>query len=394
VLFWRKKPEKPKTEDEQFAEAIGDLAVDLDRKEQRRRRRRRRVMLPAWLDRRVLMLLAIIFMIILTDAVRRENAEFTATLIDFGGAVSVRPRENAAAAPAQANQDVTDGMVVSTGPQSYASLEFPDGSVTNLGPESVLIVRLLEYSRGGRWRVRSLVLEMGRMWSTVGPNFGEGSEMKVFTPSAVAAVRGTQYAVTHDIRKRKTNVLCTDGYVEVQGFTGTGTWVGQGAESEIGYGTPPRAPSWMSDEERRTFQMQAILNRPIPPEHWLKVAELTMTQALDAPLSILGIGQCSWAVGSADFARRTAAQEQLRRLMQFLEGHEKYPLFVNPMTLAELSIPYDEATRMLRAFNGNSILRYDCLAQGRSYRMVVEARDKKRSRYVLTPIGISKVETQ
>lgn len=390
-LFGSKK-KAPKSEDELFADALHDLAGDLDKKERRRKKRYSKFTLPAWVDRRILIGLAAIVVVLVVDGVRRENEEFSATLIDLSGQVMVAQVEGSQGSPAQANQALVDNNVLLTGPGAYASLEFPDGSVTTLGENGHLVIKLLEYHRGGRWRSRALMLAAGQVWSRVGPHFGEKSEMKVYTPSAVAAVRGTLYSVGYDAAKRTTAVACTEGSVEVEGFTGNPAYVGQGGSSSIPYGKPPEPPQWMSDQERGVFQAQALLNRPIPPELWLKTVELTITQTLDAPLSILGIGKSSWARGSADLARRVAAQEQLRRIMQMLEGYPRYPEFVNPMTLEELGVSYADASRLLKAFHGNAIQKYQQDAGGRSYRMVVQARDKRRTTFELTPTGIQKIE--
>lgn len=391
ALFGRKKREKPRSQEEMFQGAIGDLAVDLDKKDKRRKKRQRKLLLPAWLDRRILIGLAVILVIIIADAVRRENQEFIATLTGYSGQVTVQETGGAFPTPPVQNQQLVDDMVVNTGQGSYATIEFPDGSVTTLDQNTQFVVKLMEYSRGGRWRARSFMLVAGRVWSNVGPNFGEKSEMKVYTPTSVAAVRGTQYAVSYDSKKQLTTIQCNDGYVTAEGFTGQDLWVGQGGETSVEYGQAPAQPEWMKAEAKQTFA-QDILNRPIPPELWIKTAELTLTQLLDAPLSILGIGKCSWAVGSADFARRTAAMEQLRRLAQFMEGYPRYPHFVNPATLEPLTIPREDAKRMLKAFHGSALLKYQPMQGLRSYRMTVQARDKRRTTFVLTPTGIQQVE--
>ena len=393
ALWGKKKPTRPQSEEEMFEDAISDLAVDLGKQDRRRKKRQRGSRMPAWLDRRLLIGLVVIVIIIIAEGVRRENQEFKATLTSFSGQVTVQPGERAPARYPEPNHVLEDGAIVSTGTASYAVIEFPDGSVMTLDQDTQLAVRLMEYSRGGRWRSRSFYLAVGRMWARVGPNFGEESEMKVYTPSAVAAVRGTQYAVTYDARARSTGIMCNDGYVTAEGFTGAGTWVGQGGQTVVSYGAPPRAPEWMPADARQTFA-QTDLHKPIPPELWLKTFTLTVTQTLDAPLSILGIGKCSWAVGSADFARRTAALEQLRRIMALIEGYPRYPDFINPATLEGLDIPYDEARRMLKAFHGDALLRYEPGDGGRTYQITVEARDKRRTRYLLTPTGIQKVERE
>jgi len=386
-MWWRKrKAAKPQTNDELLAEAVAQLGRNEARK--RKRRRFMGLHLPYWLDRRVLVGLGAILLLVLADAVRRENEEFRATLTGIGGYVRIQKSETASIETPKLNQSLSDAAVVHTGPGSHAVLEFVDGSVVTLGENTVYVVRLMEYSRGGAWRSRAFLLRVGRMWANVGPNFGDRSEMRVYTPSAVAAVRGTRFAVRYDPEKRRTLIACNEGYVQAAGFTGPAAWVQQGAAGEVDYGQPARMPRWMRGQEAQSF-LQTVLYKPIPPEEWIRTAELTLTQLLDAPLSILGIGQCSWAAGSADYARRAAAMEQLRRIMQLMEGQNKYPEFVDPATLAPLSVTYVEAGRMLKAFHCAGLASYECLAQGRSYRITAQARDKRRTRFTLTPTGIT-----
>ncbi len=70
ALFGGRKKAEPKSEDELLADALVDLAGDLDRKERKRKRRYSRFVLPAWLDRRVLIGLAAILVVIVADGVR------------------------------------------------------------------------------------------------------------------------------------------------------------------------------------------------------------------------------------------------------------------------------------------------------------------------------------
>lgn len=390
MLGSRRKAKKPLSDDEYLAQAIADAEAELDLKERKRRRRYHRL-LPAWLDRRLLWVVAAILCVLLADGVRRENQEFTARLTTLEGQVGIMTGVGGGRVAGVAGQLLEDGSVVTTGPSSWAAIEFPDGSAVTLDYNTVFVVRLLEYSRGGRWRSRSFFLTAGRMWARVGENFGAKSEQRVHTPTAVAAVRGTQYAVIYDTRQRQTRIQCNDGYVTAEGFTGKGSWVGQGGETTVTYGRPPSTARWMKVGDKATFA-QGILNRPIPPELWLKTAELTITQTLDAPLSILGIGKASWARGAADIARRTATMEQLRRIQQLLEGSETYPMIVNPATLEELRmISPAEAQRLLKAFDGNALVRYEALQGGRNYRITVRARDKKRTVYELTQAGVASV---
>jgi len=385
-MFRQPKKKKPESEDDLLMDALAEVAGEVEKREKMRRRRYKRL-LPAWVDSRLLWVLGAILVVIVADGVRRENQEFEATLTQMQGSVTVSPGEFLPGAPAVVNQKLADGSVVRTGPGAWAALEFPDGSSTTLDQNTEFVVRALEYNRSGRWRSRAFLLRVGRVWSRVGPYFGEKSQMKVYTPSAVAAVRGTQYAVSYDPQRRRTTVQCNEGYVTSEGFVGQPTWVGQGGQTYVDYGAPPAPAAWMAPEEKATFA-QALLTKPIPPELWLKTFELTVTQLLDAPLSILGIGKSSWARGAADLARRAACMEQLRRLQQLLED-VRYPAFVNPATLEEItSLNADEARRILTAFQGDALVRYECLKGGQSYRILARARAKKQTLFELTPTGV------
>jgi hypothetical protein len=389
-MLHKMKPKKPESEDDMLMEALAEVAGEVDERE-RRRKRRYKHLLPAWVDRRLLFLLLIILGVLVADGVRRENQEFETILTQMQGSVMVGASESLPCSPAVPNQKLTDGCVIKTGVNSWAALEFPDGSATTIDQGSVFVVRTLEYNRSGRWRSRAFLLRAGRVWSKVGDQFGKDSQMKVYTPSAVAAVRGTQYAVSYDPTRRRTVVQCNEGYVTSEGFRGTPAWVGQGGQTSVDYGAPPTPAAWMSPADKQTFS-QGLLNKPIPPELWLKTFELTVTQVLDAPLSILGIGKSSWARGAADIARRAACMEQLRRLQQLLED-VRYPDFVNPATLEELTILSAlEARRILTAFQGDALVRYESTNSGQSYRILARARDKKQTLFELTPTGIVAVK--
>ena len=114
---------------------------------------------------------------------------------------------------------------------------------------------------------------------------------------------------------------------------------------------------------------------------------MTVTQLLDAPLTILGIGKCSWGVGSADFARRAATLTGLRYLHQHLEGYTSYPEYVNPATLAEVGLSGEPARRILSVFHGDALELYRPLGGARGFIIFVRSRDKGRTPYKLTSYG-------
>lgn len=385
MLFWGRKKQAPQTDQEILEDAFADIA-----QQQRRRstRKRRQAKWRKYVDRRVLVALALIFVVLIADAVRRENMEFYATVTQVAGQVQVRLVKGGSDMPGEVGQKLEDGGEVRTGPSGGVALSFPDGSVVTLAPASVFTVRLLEYHRGGRWRSRAFMLGAGRMWARVSEKFGRDSRCKVHTPSSVAAVRGTRFSVAYDAAANTTDIACSDGAVQVNGFTGDRTQIGRDMVTNVPYGRGP-APRAAIDPTTRSYFAQPPLQQEIKPDPWLKRFELKLTSALDLPLSILGIGKSSWAVGAADFARRTNALEALRYIHQSIEGYETYPDFVDPFTLKELGFPREDAERILWNFDGGCIESYRRTGQG--FLMYARARDRKRTPYQLTVFGPERI---
>lgn len=386
MLKWFRKKEKPKTEEEMLAEAFAGVKTGLEKKKRIRERLYRRWW-PHWPDRRVVIGLLIIVTVIIIDGVRRENEEFYATITKIYGTVWVQARETAPGKAATVGHKLADHNVLTTGAGSSAVLDFPDGSVVTVGDNTRFVVKLLEYNRGGAWRERSFFVQVGKIWARVSPNFGERSEMRVYTPSSIAAVRGTTFSIYQDPRGEKSEIWCSEGYVAAAGFRGHPQFLYANTATSVNLGQAVKAPRVLTAAQQRTFFTQEDLLKPIPPEHWLKTFELTVTQVLDAPLSMLGIGKSSWAVGATDFARRAAALKGLQLLHQHLEGAPTYPEFVNPATIEQLGIPAEQRRRILSVFSGDAIELYRQLTGGRGFILFARGRDKRRTLYKLTSYG-------
>ncbi len=375
MLFGRKKKSEPQTDQEILEDAFAAIGKQQTRRAVRKRRSGR---WRKYVDRRIIIALVVIFVVVIADAVRRENQEFYATVTQVSGPASVTVDEKLA-----------DGNLVKTGANGWVALLFPDGSVVTLAPSSTFKVRLLEYHRGGQWRSRSFTLLAGRMWARVSGKFGRDSRCKVHTPSSVAAVRGTRFSVAYDPSNKTTYLACSDGQVDVTGFTGRGTQLAQDTLTSVVYGRGTERRAQIDVPTRSSFN-QAPLQQTVEPDPWLKKVELKLTSILDLPLSILGIGKCSWAVGAADFTRRTTAQEALRRIHTSIEGYPVYPDFVDPFTLRELAFRPEDAERILRNFDGACIERYQKVGQG--FVIYARARDRNRTPYKLSAYGVEPVK--
>jgi ferric-dicitrate binding protein FerR (iron transport regulator) len=383
-LFGKKK--EATTDSEIMLEALTWAKKRNDRK----RGIRRRNAASGWkrfVDTRTFIVVGVLLVLVIADGVRRENTEFQATLSTFQGQVTVQDSDAANPTAAVLGEKLVDGNVVSTGDNASANLTFPDGSVLLVQPNSIMAIKLLEYNRGAAWRARAFYLKVGTVLAHVSPHFGHQSELKVYTPSSVAAVRGTIFSVTQDRVLDDTVVACAEGEVRVHGFSGDYVAdVTAKTTCDVRRGAPPNRPGWM-DPQQSAVLGDTILWQPPPNASKLQVFEYGVNQFLNAPLNILGIGKCGWALGAVDSARRSAAMEALKKLGQQLEGNGEYPTYLNPGTLAELNMDPAARKQILDQLYGNAIDRY-IPESGRDYLIYARARDKDRTAFKLTTHGL------
>ncbi len=387
MLPWfRKKRKKAQTDEEILAEAFEEIGKQ---QTTRARRKRRALFWRKYADPRILVVLAIIVVVIIADGVRRENMEFYATVTEVTGSGAARLARDAMPEALEVGQRLEDGGQVVTRANCWVTLDFPDGSVITVAPNSQLTVELLEYNRAGMWRGRAFSLGVGHMWARISPKFGSNSRCRLHTPSSVAAVRGTRFYMGYDAEARETQISCRDGAVRVDGFRGRPTQVGGGATTSVSYGNAPTRQQVMDRQTATTFAQQPALDREIHRDPWLKRMEMRLTNILDLPLSVLGIGKSSWALLAADAARRTAAIKALQTIHTSIEGYPSYPEFVDPFTLRELDFRRQDALRVLRNFDGHAIEKYQRSGQG--FVIWARARDKNRTPFMLNAYGVQQI---
>ena len=347
---------------------------------------RRRLRWPAWLDRRVVAVLGIAVVALISDGVRRENREFSASLDSVSGSAMVH-RPGGAPEPASPGQVLSSGDVVTTGLASRATIRYPDGSVLTLGGDTTLEVRLIEYNRGGGWRDRSIALRSGQCWTTAGPGFGNGSELKVHTPSVVAAVRGSTISVAHDAISQVSRVCCSEGEVLIWGRIGSVS-LSAGTESSAVAGGPPAMAATIGEDAAGEFARHTELRVPPAKNPLLRRVESDLNRFLDPLLTVLGIGRCSWGVGSSNSARRTGALESMRRIHTALQSFSTFPETLNPTTLEELGLGADVAKRTVASFRGNAIDSYECDEPASAFRVTARAKDRASTPIVATTAGV------
>ncbi|PIE69582.1 MAG: hypothetical protein CSA21_01495 [Deltaproteobacteria bacterium] len=117
---------------------------------------------------------------------------------------------------------------IQTASESNVTLKFADGSEVLVQAESeVIIGKLMRYGTTGMAET-NLLLESGRTHNKVIPASGPGSRFEIKTPSAIAAVRGTEYRIGTD----------RDGSSRVEVLTGVVQFDSSGKRDrlESGYG--------------------------------------------------------------------------------------------------------------------------------------------------------------
>ncbi len=142
-----------------------------------------------------------------------KSGAVMATLQSAHGTVTILRAGTGTAIPARSGMALWTGDEVRTGTGGNALLRFVDDSRILLEQNSVLALdRLMNYGGTGMAETR-LHLKKGRTDNRVTPKKGPGSRFEIRTPSAMAAVRGTNYRVGYDSGLMRTEV--SGGAVQV-----------------------------------------------------------------------------------------------------------------------------------------------------------------------------------
>jgi hypothetical protein len=98
----------------------------------------------------------------------------------------------------QTGQNLGPGATLITQNNSKVILEFADGTQTSLASNAKLVLDTMSLYSGGAMVDTKLRLQQGQTESVANPKHIKGNTMQIITPSAVAAVRGTQFRVDAD----------------------------------------------------------------------------------------------------------------------------------------------------------------------------------------------------
>lgn len=123
-----------------------------------------------------------------------KQSPASAVIIALSGVASLN-KGNHQAEIAKVGDKLTVGNMLSTQANSQLSIQLADGSVVTMEPNATLVLDTLSMYQGGGMVDTKLRLQQGRVEVKANPKHATGNSMQIITPSAIAAVRGTQFRV-------------------------------------------------------------------------------------------------------------------------------------------------------------------------------------------------------
>lgn len=156
----------------------------------------------------------------------------------FTGEVQVDLGDGQGWRSAETGQRLAAGSRLRTPGGASAALQLADGSRVLVLPDSELHLREAAEVGAGALSLRIELLR-GRLENAVHPMRASGSRFEIQTPSAVTAVRGTEFRIAADARSTRSEVL--DGAVSFGNARGQLT-LAQGTGSLAQAGLPPQPP--------------------------------------------------------------------------------------------------------------------------------------------------------
>ncbi|MCE9499099.1 MAG: FecR domain-containing protein [Leptospira sp.] len=119
-----------------------------------------------------------------------------------------------------------------TGKASYADIQLMDGVIIRVKENSIISIKKIFVDGSTKQIMASLSLDKGSLFSKISGKLGKNSLFKVATPTTVAAVRGTEFAVEENGKESET--LVNDGSVSVTAVDDKGNPVGPEVVAEEG----------------------------------------------------------------------------------------------------------------------------------------------------------------
>jgi ferric-dicitrate binding protein FerR (iron transport regulator) len=145
-----------------------------------------------------------------------EAASSTVTVAYVEGEATLTPAGHDTSVALAEDRVVGAGDRIDTGKNGSVELVLPDDSAVRVGPESRIVVKEAGYVEVTKKSSNVLSLVYGKIRAVVAPFLNTESEFFIETENATVGVRGTDFVVSHDKAAKETDVLCSDGSVELR----------------------------------------------------------------------------------------------------------------------------------------------------------------------------------
>jgi type II secretory pathway pseudopilin PulG len=124
---------------------------------------------------------------------------------------------------------LSDGQGIQTGPNTRAAIRFTDdGSILRMNPQTEMQITA-EGSQASMQK--TLHIDAGELWAKITKH--DQATYRIETPTAVAAVKGTEFYVRVDPNDGSTTIITTEGVLDFFNDVGT-VEVPAGATAQIG----------------------------------------------------------------------------------------------------------------------------------------------------------------
>lgn len=161
----------------------------------------------------------LVFFSINTVIFSEETEEAVAILSEISGSVTVKDAQEKSFKKAKGNQALFEGDEIQTKKGASCEIALKNDSIARLDENSHL--KLTEVKTTSKGAKTSLKLFFGKVLNVVNALSGSDASYQVETPTTIAGVRGTEFAV--EASEEETNVGVFSGKVGVRGFTEAGT---------------------------------------------------------------------------------------------------------------------------------------------------------------------------
>lgn len=205
---------------------------------------------PAMRKKVFSLLFHLFFLLLLAHPVlcAQSSAPFSATLIDFEGEVLIQKGGEALWLPVEKDMPLEQGDHIKTGAKAFAEILVDDGSQIRLEENTEITLSELSADAQAKSITASVYLWVGRMLSNISRFAHSRSKFEVQTPTVVAGVRGTDFAV-EVMDSKQTDVGVFDGEVGVAGLDRqkrpmreSEAVLGKGYQSSVFRNRPPAPP--------------------------------------------------------------------------------------------------------------------------------------------------------